>query len=146
VFWLEWRHMMTLHHQHRAAACYVLAALFVVKHCTRPAYHCTSSTTASWHCAVPSSPERGLGIAAKIGHCCLAPLQGYLLPFYHQHYWVGLRASMPFAFRWTDPYAPTPSSDTYQNWGTAGTRVPEPNNLLGCVQQTSRASSCKLCG
>ncbi len=63
------------------------------------------------------------------------PLQGYLLPFYHQHYWVGLRASMPFAFRWVDPYSPAPASDTYQNWGTVGTRVPEPNNLLGWVLQ-----------
>ena len=70
-------------------------------------------------------------------HALTVPLQGYLLPFYHQHYWVGLRASMPFAFRWVDPYSPAPASDTYQNWGTAGTKVPEPNNLLGWVLQLS---------
>lgn len=58
-------------------------------------------------------------------------MQGYLLPYYHRHYWLGLRASQPLAFKWSDPYAAAPARDTYQNWGAAGTRAAEPNNLLG---------------
>lgn len=57
--------------------------------------------------------------------------QGYLLPYFHRHYWLGLRAAEPRAFRWTDPYAPAPSSSSYQNWGALASSAPEPNNLLG---------------
>lgn len=66
--------------------------------------------------------------------CCPPPppLQGVLIPEFHQNYWMGLRSSGQWPnFTWIDPYARGPSADTYQHWGKgAGEEVPpEPNNL-----------------
>jgi hypothetical protein len=55
--------------------------------------------------------------------------QGFLLPFYHGNYWVGLRAIGWPTFGWVDPNVPNPGGDQYVHWGAAGSGS-EPDNLL----------------
>jgi hypothetical protein len=47
------------------------------------------------------------------------PSQGYLLPSFHNNYWLGLavRTAWP-VFRWLDPFTPGPFPSTYRHWGT----------------------------
>ena len=47
---------------------------------------------------------------------------GYLMPTYHQIYWMGLRVngSRP-KFGWLDPTVDPPSYRTYSHWGTNAT-------------------------
>jgi hypothetical protein len=59
----------------------------------------------------------------------------YLIPDYHENYWIGLRATRaslsPLAFNWTD-FSAGPNPDTYTHWGfTVPDYATEPNNATG---------------
>ncbi len=55
---------------------------------------------------------------------------GWLLPTYHQNYWIGLQTNAWPAFVW-DNGAPAPSNETYSHWGIGSDSIQEPNNTLG---------------
>jgi hypothetical protein len=44
-------------------------------------------------------------------------LQGYLLPYFHTSYWIGLALDLWPSFRWTDPSMPLVTPPYYNNWG-----------------------------
>ncbi len=56
--------------------------------------------------------------------------QGYLLPTYHENYWLGLNTSAGAwpRFNWTERTVAPPGSGAYQHWGRPEGGVPEPNN------------------
>jgi hypothetical protein len=47
--------------------------------------------------------------------CCA--LQGFLLPFYHTSYWLGLVLDIWPAYLWRDPSMPGATPPFYNNWG-----------------------------
>lgn len=57
-------------------------------------------------------------------------VSGYLMPSYHQMYWLGARSDVQRYpnFTWTDR-SPGIYQGTYQHWGRMGS-VPEPNNAV----------------
>jgi hypothetical protein len=71
-----------------------------------------------------------LPLQVAVEHCFIQ--QGFLLPKFHVHYWMGLVSGMPGAqwpnFTWLD-HENAIYRGNYQHWGTAGKDL-EPNNLL----------------
>jgi hypothetical protein len=65
--------------------------------------------------------------------------QGYLLPTYHDNYWMGLNTSSSNwpRFNWTERTIRSPGSGAYQHWGRPEGGVPEPNN--------NRVGLCAVC-
>ena len=59
------------------------------------------------------------GLAASVTEALRpASTQGYLLPSFHNNYWIGLavKAAWP-VFKWLDPFSPGPFPSTYRHWG-----------------------------
>ena len=56
---------------------------------------------------------------------------GFLLPTYHQFYWMGANVSDAIYwpnFTWVDPYTPGPINSSYEHWGRFQPgQEPEPN-------------------
>jgi hypothetical protein len=50
--------------------------------------------------------------------------QGYLLPYFHTSYWIGLVLDLWPSFKWIDPSMPLVTPPYYNNWGnyTGGAR------------------------
>jgi hypothetical protein len=71
-----------------------------------------------------------LGEQVAVEQCFIG--QGFLLPKFHVHYWMGLISGLPGAswpnFTWID-HNEAIYRGNYQHWGTAGKDL-EPNNLL----------------
>jgi hypothetical protein len=55
--------------------------------------------------------------------------QGFMLPYYHRNYWMGLRSVGWPTFNWVDPTVAAPSAETYTHWGSAG-NASEPDNMF----------------
>jgi hypothetical protein len=61
---------------------------------------------------------------------------GFLLPLFHQFYWMGLDSNKKDwpRFRWMDRAIPGPSEDNYRHWGKLlPDGVPEPNSQAYCA-------------
>jgi hypothetical protein len=58
---------------------------------------------------------------------------GALLPGWHTAYWLGLftkNTSEPRTWRWSDPFVPYFTAESYTHWGTDSSGISEPNNAF----------------
>ncbi len=58
---------------------------------------------------------------------------GILIPGWHTAYWLGLStrsSSEPRVWRWTDPFVPYFTDESYTHWGTNSDGVSEPDNAV----------------
>ena len=49
--------------------------------------------------------------------CVCMRAQGFLLPYYHTSYWIGLVLDLWPSFKWVDPAMPLVTPPYYYNWG-----------------------------
>jgi hypothetical protein len=68
--------------------------------------------------------------------------QGFLLPAYHDNYWIGASTTPTLwpKFSWSERLVPAPGSGAYQHWGRPEGGIPEPNQARTGLCAVANAS------